>query len=60
MFLVVAFCLGLRGEEVVKMDIAGFMTYFEAGLLGSCESASHDSFAGYEVPSSLLPEDDFV
>jgi hypothetical protein len=31
MFLVAAFCLGLRGEEVVKMDIAGFMTYFEAG-----------------------------
>jgi hypothetical protein len=30
-FLVLAFCLGLRGEEVVKMDIAGFMTYFDAG-----------------------------
>jgi hypothetical protein len=30
-FLVLAFCLGLRGEEVVKMDIAGFLTYFEAG-----------------------------
>jgi hypothetical protein len=31
MFLVAAFCLGLRGKEVVKMDIAGFLTYFEAG-----------------------------
>jgi hypothetical protein len=30
-FLVVAFCLGLRGEEVVKADIGGFLTYFEAG-----------------------------
>jgi hypothetical protein len=30
-FLVVAFGLGLRGEEVVKMDIAGFLKYFEAG-----------------------------
>jgi hypothetical protein len=31
MFLVAGFGLGLRGEEVVKMDIAGFMTYYEAG-----------------------------
>jgi hypothetical protein len=31
MFLVTGFGLGLRGEEVVKMDIAGFLTYFEAG-----------------------------
>jgi hypothetical protein len=31
MFLVSAYCLGLRGEEVVKLDIAGFLTYFEAG-----------------------------
>jgi hypothetical protein len=30
-FLVLSFCLGLRGEEVVKMDIAGFLTYYEAG-----------------------------
>jgi hypothetical protein len=30
-FLVLSFCLGLRGEEVVKMDIAGFLTYFAAG-----------------------------
>jgi hypothetical protein len=30
-FLVLSFCLGLRGEEVVKMDIGGFFTYFEAG-----------------------------
>jgi hypothetical protein len=30
-FLVVTFCLGLRGEEVVKADIAGFMTYFDSG-----------------------------
>ncbi len=26
MFLVAAFGLGLRGEEVVKMDIAGYLT----------------------------------
>jgi hypothetical protein len=31
MFLVSGFGLGLRGEEVVKMDIAGYLTYFEAG-----------------------------
>jgi hypothetical protein len=31
MFLIAGFCLGLRGEEVVKMDIAGFLTYYEAG-----------------------------
>jgi hypothetical protein len=31
LFLVLTFCLGLRGEEVVKMDIAGFFTYFEGG-----------------------------
>jgi hypothetical protein len=31
MFLVLAFCLGLRGKEVVKLDIAGFLAYFEAG-----------------------------
>jgi hypothetical protein len=31
MFLVSTFCLGLWGEEVVKLDIAGFLTYFEAG-----------------------------
>jgi hypothetical protein len=31
MFLVTGFGLGLRGEEVVKLDIAGFLTYFEAG-----------------------------
>jgi hypothetical protein len=31
LFLVFTFCLGLRGKEVVKMDIAGFVTYFEAG-----------------------------
>jgi hypothetical protein len=30
-FLVLTFCLGLRGEEVVKLDIAGFLTYFESG-----------------------------
>jgi hypothetical protein len=30
-FFVLSFCLGLRGEEVVKMDIAGFLTYFHAG-----------------------------
>lgn len=30
-FLVVAFGLGLRGEEVVKADVAGFLTYFDAG-----------------------------
>jgi hypothetical protein len=30
-FLLLTFCLGLRGEEVVKMDIGGFFTYFEAG-----------------------------
>jgi hypothetical protein len=30
-FLVLTFCLGLRGEEVVKMDISGFLTYFESG-----------------------------
>jgi hypothetical protein len=29
-FLVMTFCLGLRGEEVVKLDIAGFLTYFES------------------------------
>jgi hypothetical protein len=27
--LVVTFCLGLRGEEVIKADIAVFMKYFE-------------------------------
>jgi hypothetical protein len=31
MFMVTAYCLALRGEEVVKMDIAGFLTYYEAG-----------------------------
>ena len=31
MFLIAGFCLGLRGEEVVEMDIAGFLTYYEAG-----------------------------
>jgi hypothetical protein len=31
MFLVTGFGLEMRGEEVVKMDIAGFLTYFEAG-----------------------------
>lgn len=31
MFLVAGFGLGLRGKEVVKMDIVGFMTYYEAG-----------------------------
>jgi hypothetical protein len=30
-FLVITFCLGLRGEEVVKADVAGFLTYFEPG-----------------------------
>jgi hypothetical protein len=30
-FLVLTFCLGLRGEEVVKIDIAGFTTYFDSG-----------------------------
>jgi hypothetical protein len=30
-FLVLTFCLGLRGEEVVKLDIGGFFTYFESG-----------------------------
>jgi hypothetical protein len=30
-FLVTAYGLGLRGEEVVKLDVAGFLTYFEAG-----------------------------
>jgi hypothetical protein len=30
-FLVAAYGLGLRGEEVVKLDVAGFLTYFEAG-----------------------------
>jgi hypothetical protein len=29
--LVTAYGLGLRGEEVVKLDVAGFLTYFEAG-----------------------------
>jgi hypothetical protein len=36
-FLVVNFCLGLRGEEVVKLDVAGFLLYFEAGR----DHASH-------------------
>jgi hypothetical protein len=31
MFLITGFGLGLRGEEIVKMDVAGFLTYFEAG-----------------------------
>jgi hypothetical protein len=31
MFLVAGFGLALHGKEVVKMDIAGFTTYFEAG-----------------------------
>jgi hypothetical protein len=31
LFFVAAFGLGLRGEEFVKMDIPGFLTYFEAG-----------------------------
>jgi hypothetical protein len=31
MFFIASFCLGLRGEEVVKWDIAGFLTYFDAG-----------------------------
>jgi hypothetical protein len=31
MFLVAGFGLGLRGEEVLKMDIASSMTYYEAG-----------------------------
>jgi hypothetical protein len=31
MFLVMGFGLGLRGEEVVEMDIISFLTYFEAG-----------------------------
>jgi hypothetical protein len=30
-FFVLLFCLGLRGEEVIKMDIAGFLTYFASG-----------------------------
>ena len=30
-FLVTAFGLGLRGEEVVKLDVARFLTYFKAG-----------------------------
>ena len=30
-FLVTTFCLGLRGEEVVKLDISGFNTYFDSG-----------------------------
>jgi hypothetical protein len=30
-FLVLTFCLGLRGEEVVKLDITGFLSYFENG-----------------------------
>jgi hypothetical protein len=30
-FLVVQFGLALRGEEVVKLDVAGFLSYFEAG-----------------------------
>jgi hypothetical protein len=30
-FLVLNFCLGLRGKEVVKIDIGGFFTYFEVG-----------------------------
>jgi hypothetical protein len=42
-FLVVNFCLGLRGEEVVKMDVAGFLTYFEAGK-------DHGSFPHVMVP----------
>jgi hypothetical protein len=32
MFLVAAYGLGLRGEEVVKMDASGFLTYFDAGM----------------------------
>jgi hypothetical protein len=35
MFLITCFGLGLRGKEVVKMDIAGFLTYFEAGRIHS-------------------------
>jgi hypothetical protein len=30
-FFVLTFCLALRGEEVVKMDVGGFTKYFEAG-----------------------------
>ena len=30
-FLVLNFCLGLHGKEVVKLEIAGFNTYFDAG-----------------------------
>jgi hypothetical protein len=30
-FVLLSFCLGLRGEEVVKMDIASFLNYFDAG-----------------------------
>jgi hypothetical protein len=42
-FLVMAFCLGLRGEEVVKINIAGFMTYFDAGK-------THPEFPHVMVP----------
>jgi hypothetical protein len=42
-FLVMTFCLGLRGEEVVKLDIAGFMTYFDAG-------AAHSVFSHVMIP----------
>jgi hypothetical protein len=42
MFLITCFGLGLRGKEVVKLDIAGFLTYFEAGRAPTCYGA----FAG--------------
>jgi hypothetical protein len=32
MFVVMAYCLALWGKEVVKMDIAGFLTYYETGM----------------------------
>jgi hypothetical protein len=30
-FLVLSFCLGLHSKEVVRMDISGFLMYFDAG-----------------------------
>jgi hypothetical protein len=42
-FFVVAYCLALRGEEVVKMDIAGFLMYYEAGR-------NHDTHPHVMVP----------
>ena len=42
-FLVSAYCLALRGKEVVKMDIAGFLTYYDAGR-------NHDTHPHVMIP----------